>query len=748
MVLRMNGNPELTNKKNQYKLSPEKEKFCKEVLDKVRELGLCNPVSGEKVEIPSGPFNETYYDFCLMLDIFVKVFEELKKDAEHLDLTNKKYARMLFSSQKESTSVIAPEAEESDKDKKSDSGNSRTECNENSGNGKGQVNSIGRKEDGHSRRSEDQMARAFGALPMTSEELPEDWPMDSEGNPMELVQVKHERYEVEMIVTPRYRIVDHQLLVFRSSNMINGEYEYKSFPPKPALISRSVLSPELIAHLICLKYRDHIPNNQIENILREEGINVGRNTITEWQKQVTEKKLVILFLHMFLDLITQGLIHVDETTLLVLNETLKANDAKSYAYLYSSCKQARHQIRLYDYQPDRQGKNAEENLYGFIGYLITDAATWYGGVDNVIRCLCLLHARRNFVDALPSDKSTAHKSKEFEFVKIFNEIFKFEETFSNMTAEERKAAREKDIRPLMNELKELCDKTLESCTSEGLKKAINYTLNNWEGLTAFFNNGNIPLHNMIVERGMKTISQFRHTSLFFGSPEGARLGMIDFSIVETAKANGLSPERYLTYVLKHMCGDDFPTDWDSVEKLMPWNPEVKEACKLPEMNEETVEKFTENAKKNKEKNAKQLKKHGKVDQPKETQPKEETKPSPEPEKIDQWDSIRDEVKEKLNDAMREDDQSDSPVSANDTPNNTASEDETLTDSAAEEKNPDVTKPNNDKTTSKKRYKKPKALSTSGRHLIIDESDMDGPPPAAPLGRSAPETEAARQSKTQ
>ena len=628
----------MTEKVNAYKINDDEDlrEFFKSVLEALQKEDCLYYVNPEQPEVkiplslPSPPLSERDITYLLVISNLLQ-----KADNDEIKIANMneviaKLNTMKFTSGKESTKTILGE---DDKDKDSDK---KSEGNEDP------KTDTGEKKSAHARRTEGFMGRTYGRLPIVPLYGPDarydldsiEPPLDPYGNPMEFVEAIHSRFETEVIQRPMFINVEVFDLKYRYVDKETGKYEYVIIKGRNPLFEKSHLTPSLGSYLLVQKYWLNMPINTISDALKYRGLNLSRQTITDWSLRLAEEKFVPLVVFMFYVLLTQGIIHVDETTVTVLDEAGKENTQKSYIFQFSSCKNCPEKIVLFQYSPDRKASTPEELLHDFVGVLVCDAYKGYAHVGNIYRAFCLLHARRNFVDALGTiPKNKRKDTKAYEFIELFNEIFKKESEFQGMTPEDRKAARERNIRPLMDKLFELCETLAPKLDDRNkkLKEAVNYLLNNRKEFTEFFNNGLIPLHNMVAERNFKRIAKFRHNSLFFGSPRGANAGMILFSIIETAIANGLNPEAYINYVLERMPDRAEALTKEFIASLMPWNEEVKKHCKMPEYNEETMKRFNELEKMNKEKNEKaaqkRMEKEGKnVMTSDQNEAPEETKP--------------------------------------------------------------------------------------------------------------------------
>ena len=199
-------------------------------------------------------------------------------------------------------------------------------------------------------------------------------------------------------------------------------------PPAP-LMKHSLASPSTVAYIMTQKYVDGLPLARQEKIWVREGISLSRATMANWVIQCSENWLKPLYNHMKQELLTHSVIHADETVVQVLKEDGKPATSESRMWLYASAALLRHQVRVFEYQPDRSGKRAESFLRGFTGCLVTDGYAGYNLVKHVTHCGCWAHARRKWREAMP-DGATVKTSKAAVGYQYCNKLF----------AEERKCA--------------------------------------------------------------------------------------------------------------------------------------------------------------------------------------------------------------------------------------------------------------------------------------------------------------------
>ena len=414
----------------------------------------------------------------------------------------------------------------------------------------------------------------------TGEYSAENPPLDKNGNPM----VRHEiyvrteyGYETKLVAYDIYKVV------YESVESKKENPEVLIFNCPPPLFHRTMCTPEFLARINYNKYGLSLPYYRQEKEWARLGFPVSRDSMAKWSIRAYEKAMKKIINRYWYHLKKEKYLHADETNVLVMKESDRKDTTKSYIWIYCTAEAAVNRIVIFDYQPGRKGEFAEDALQGFSGWLITDAYGGYNGVKDIIRCLCWCHCRRKYTDALPADPKRAAKSRIKTAVKLINKLFKLEEEFKGMTAEERLKARKEQSQSVLDELWSWAEKTLPSISKKSaLYDAIQYMQNNWEGLTRFMENGNLPIHNQQAEHMAKALAVSRKNWMLFGSPKGASAGMAAASVIKTAELNQIDPLHYLEFLYNEMRGPADDLKWENPEyldSLMPWSENVKSHCR-------------------------------------------------------------------------------------------------------------------------------------------------------------------------
>jgi hypothetical protein len=240
------------------------------------------------------------------------------------------------------------------------------------------------------------------------------------------------------------------------------------------------------------------------------------------------------------------------------------------------------QIRIYEYHPGRSGSFAADFLAGFHGILQTDGYSGYEKISCEAHALCWVHARRYFVEAIPpglSKDEIADTISGQALIRI-NELFALDKELAELPVAERQQERlrlEKDkLEALFVWLKTIQP---ETAPKSALGKAVNYVLNHQEGLSVYTTHGEAAMSNNICERAIRNFTIGRKNWLFSGSPKGAAASAAAYSMIETSKANGLDPFKYLTYLFTKLPNMDFKIHPELLDSVLPWADEIQQNCK-------------------------------------------------------------------------------------------------------------------------------------------------------------------------
>ena len=344
-------------------------------------------------------------------------------------------------------------------------------------------------------------------------------------------------------------------------------------PPVP-LMKHSLASPSSVADVMAKKYADGLPLARQEKIWAREGVELSRATMANWVIQCSEVWLKPLYKHMKQRLLEQNVIHADETVVQVLKEDGKPATSESRMWVYASGERSTTPIRIFEYQPDRSGKRPESFLRGFTGCLVTDGYSGYNQVQKVTHCGCWAHMKRKWREAMP-DGATVKTSKAAVGFQYCNKLFSLEKKCANLKDKCRKEYRQNIMLPVLEEY--FCwVNTLDPEKGSKLAEAVTYARNQKAALCAFTEHGEVPISNNLAENAIRPFAVGRKNWLFCDTVKGAESSAIVYSMVETAKANGLDPYDYLLYALSVLPYYGKSTSHEMLDSAMPWSSEVQQ----------------------------------------------------------------------------------------------------------------------------------------------------------------------------
>jgi transposase len=345
--------------------------------------------------------------------------------------------------------------------------------------------------------------------------------------------------------------------------------------PMPApVIKGSFASPEAIAHIAYEKFVMGSPLYRQEADWERKGIPLSRQTMANWLIRATNDWLTPVYDRLKELLLEHQVLHADETTLQVLHEDGKTATQKSYMWLYRTSGDAKRQIVIFEYQPDRKAIHPVEFLDKFEGYLHADGYAGYHNLKKEITVVgCWSHARRKFFDmikTLPKEKRASTQAA--RGVVFCDRLFALEEEFAKLPQDEnfkaRCEARLEKSKPVLEEFYTWCA-SLDVMPKSGMGKAVGYAQDQRFWLEHFLLDGRLEVSNNRAENAIRPFACGRKNWLFANTEKGAKTTAMLFSIIETAKANGINPFDYLTQVFKTAPNCDFQNDPAVLECLLP-----------------------------------------------------------------------------------------------------------------------------------------------------------------------------------
>lgn len=346
-----------------------------------------------------------------------------------------------------------------------------------------------------------------------------------------------------------------------------------------SIMNHSLASPSSVARVMYQKYVNSIPLYRQEKDWEQLGLALSRATMANWIIRSSEDHLSPVVSHLREKLLERDIIHCDETPVQVLKEEGKKPQTKSYMWLYRSGNDSKKPIILYDYQSSRNGDHAAAYLKGFNGYVHSDGFSGYNKLKDVTRCGCWAHLRRKFVEAIPTKKNKNAPPASAEIGRQYcDKLFAIEDSLKTLSPEDRFYKRLELEKPVLEAFWCWLD-SLNTLKGSSLGKAVTYAQNQKPYMENYLLDGRCSLSNNAAENAIRPFAVGRKNWLFADTPKGATASATIYSLVETAKANGLNVFAYLRYLLMYMPGSDWRNNPAELDGLMPWAPEVQEQCK-------------------------------------------------------------------------------------------------------------------------------------------------------------------------
>ena len=341
-------------------------------------------------------------------------------------------------------------------------------------------------------------------------------------------------------------------------------------PEKP--ISKGMLGASFLAHILTQKYCYHLPFYRQSQIYGREGLELSTSTLASSAGKCS-KLLKLLSKEIQKYIFSSSHIHGDDTPVKTLAPgTGKTKTARIWSYIKDSRAHGSDDppAICYFYSPDRKAIRPEDHMKDFKGVFHADAYSGYNNLYNdkykkILEAACWAHTRRKFYEiTVSSDNSVISVTA----LQIIGRLYKIESRINGLPPEERKKIRQEKSKILVSKFFEFIKSALPKLSKKSATaKAINYALNNREALERFLEDGKIEIDNNIAERAMRTIAVGRKNWLFAGSDAGGETAANIYTIIETAKANNLNPEKYLHQILKVIQGYNS----QKIHELLPWN---------------------------------------------------------------------------------------------------------------------------------------------------------------------------------
>jgi len=338
-------------------------------------------------------------------------------------------------------------------------------------------------------------------------------------------------------------------------------------PTRP--IERGVAGPGLLAHVLVSKYADHLPLYRQSEIYARQGVELERSTLAGWVGGTSEL-LEPLVESLRRYVMAASKVHADDTPVPVLapgNGQTKTGRLWTYVRDDRPSGSKQSPAVWFAYSPDRKGEHPEKHLSEFRGTLQADAYAGFNRIyeqGRIQEAACWAHVRRKFFDLQQAHGS--HVAS--EALERIGALYGIEKDIRGRPPDERRDIRQARAKPLLTSLRQWFETTLPKLSRKSdTTAAIHYALSLWDALVRYADDGNLEIDNNAAERALRAVALGRKNYLFAGSDAGGERAATIYSLIGSAKLNGLDPEAYLREVLTRIA--DHPIT--RIDELMPWN---------------------------------------------------------------------------------------------------------------------------------------------------------------------------------
>jgi transposase len=353
---------------------------------------------------------------------------------------------------------------------------------------------------------------------------------------------------------------------------INTPVVIAPMPAQP--LPGSIATASTLAFALVHKYVDGTPLYRLAQAFERAGVPVSRGALGHWVIGSSEKHLSRIYDALKLRLTSQALIHGDETTVQVLKEKDREATSTSFMWAYRSGEDSDEPIVLLDYQPGRGQIYPQAFLGDYRGILMSDGYTAWRTLAGATHLGCMAHSRRRFVDALKARKKGGGPPE--QALKFFEQLYRIESHARNEKPDRGETQakcigrfRQQHSVPILGALKAWLDDIKPKVLPDSkIGDAVSYTLNQWEYLTRYTEDGRMPIDNNLLERDIRIFATGRKSWLFSDTVDGARASAVVYSLMLTCRACGIEPLAYMRHVLTEL--PQRATEAD-ITDLLPFN---------------------------------------------------------------------------------------------------------------------------------------------------------------------------------
>lgn len=357
------------------------------------------------------------------------------------------------------------------------------------------------------------------------------------------------------------------------------------------LMENSIVTPSLAAGIMNAKYINSMPLHRIEKEFERQDIHLSRQVMAGWMIKLSERYLSLVCDRMKKELLSEHVIHADETPVKVKNDGKKPG-SKSYMWVYRSAKDSKHKVVLYDYCKTRGTEHLEDYLKEFNGVVSCDGYESYHKLERdrngeIQIAGCYVHLLRKFKDSIKSAGGNEKKKSKFmladEAIEKLQNIIHEDNKLKELSSEDRLKGRNDVIRPLVDEFFAWVKIHRDDVTQgSNTGKAFTYAINQEKYLKTFLGYADVPMTNNAAEQAIRNFTIGRKNWQVIDTVSGAESSAMLYGLAETAKVNNLKPYAYFRYLLEELPKHMDEHNLDFLERLMPWSNELPEECRKVE----------------------------------------------------------------------------------------------------------------------------------------------------------------------
>lgn len=383
-------------------------------------------------------------------------------------------------------------------------------------------------------------------------------------------------HRIKEVISEQYDIVPAKFQIIKNVRFVYGcrcGAVPVTTPLTPFILPQTQVTASFLATVAVQKFEDALPLYRQAKIFKNRfGVPFSDTTLSHWMIKASDK-LKPFMQRLQERLLDNDYIQADETTL----QVIKAHKAKptKKSYIWMGVGMDRYKVVYMHYANNRSATVADTLFKNFSGYLQTDGYAGYNSVvqtEDITQLACWAHARRKFADIIKSGVCDV-KSKTYaqEAITLIQKLYKIEKESKGDPPKEKQRIRKEKSESIVNMIRVWLDTNFfkAQALDGAIAKAFVYLNNQFSKLTVYLEDGRLNIDNNGAENHIRPLVLGRKNWLFATSIKGAEAIATWYSIIETAKANGLEPYHYLKYLLTEL--PYYQRDGRDIESLLPWN---------------------------------------------------------------------------------------------------------------------------------------------------------------------------------